>query len=167
MAYHLGRLLAQGGYTVCNGGYGGTMEASACGAKDARGKTIGVVAELFGTKANPFTDETILTKTHAERLLKLIEAGDAYVVLEGSTGTLLEFATAWEYANKGIIKNKPIMIIGSFWTNVVDTLRHQLEWEGNSSAAQYITMVDSPEECVRILGGHFRVKGFGVKRRKT
>ena len=34
-ARDLGKLLAQAGYTVCNGGYGGVMEASARGAKDA------------------------------------------------------------------------------------------------------------------------------------
>jgi uncharacterized protein (TIGR00725 family) len=30
-AYELGKLLANSGFTVCNGGYGGTMEASAQG----------------------------------------------------------------------------------------------------------------------------------------
>jgi len=31
-AYEIGRGLASGGWTICNGGYGGTMEASAKGA---------------------------------------------------------------------------------------------------------------------------------------
>ncbi len=94
-AYELGKQLAQSGFTICNGGYGGTMEASARGASEAGGKTIGVVCERFGTTANPFLEETIVTSTHSERLHKLIELGDAYVVLKGSTGTLLELALVW------------------------------------------------------------------------
>ena len=51
-AYQLGRLLAQADFIVCNGGYGGLMEASARGAKEAGGKTVGVTTEAFG-KSSP------------------------------------------------------------------------------------------------------------------
>ena len=43
----LGRLLAEKGFAVCTGAYGGTMEAVSRGAKDAGGKTYGVTAEAF------------------------------------------------------------------------------------------------------------------------
>src|SRR5206468_2628134 len=98
-----------------NGGYGGSMEASAKGARENGGGTIGVVTEMFGTKANSFIDQVVVTTTHAERLSKLVDMGDAYIVLKGSTGTLLELAMVWEYANKGIVKNKPIIVLGDFW----------------------------------------------------
>ena len=39
-AYQLGKLLAEAGFVVCNGGYGGLMDASARGAKEAGGKTV-------------------------------------------------------------------------------------------------------------------------------
>ena len=42
LAYEVGKNLALNGFTVCNGGYAGIMEASARGAKEAGGKTIGV-----------------------------------------------------------------------------------------------------------------------------
>ena len=131
------------------------MEASARGAREAGGKTIGVVAEIFGRQANRFTDETILTRTHAERLMKLVELGDAYVVLKGSTGTLLELSTVWEYMNKGILQNRPIIIVGAFWTSVINTLEHELAWEGQTSAGRYVVTVDSPAECIACLRGHF------------
>ena len=38
----LGKLLAEKGYTVVNGGFGGTMEDISRGAKEAGGRTIGV-----------------------------------------------------------------------------------------------------------------------------
>ncbi len=154
-AYEIGSLLARAGYTLCNGGYGGTMEASARGAKDAGGKTIGVLTEFFGRKANDFIGKTIVMKTHTDRLLKLVELGEAFIVLRGSTGTLLELATVWEYLNKGILADKPVIILGEFWAKVVETLKHELEWEGRANATRYITMVKSPSDCMAILHKHF------------
>ncbi len=44
-AQALGAALAKSGFVVANGGYGGTMEATARGAREAGGTTIGVTAE--------------------------------------------------------------------------------------------------------------------------
>ena len=150
-AYELGIELANAGYIVCNGGYGGIMEASAKGVKKHGGTAIGVVTEPFGVNANPYIDKTIVTKTHVERLLKLVELGDAYIVLKGGTGTLLELAFVWEYLNKSIMNNKPIIVIGDFWTSVINTLRTELAWEGLRDATHHVTIVESPDECVSVL----------------
>jgi predicted Rossmann-fold nucleotide-binding protein len=54
---------------------------------------------------------------------KLVEIGDAYAVLPGGTGTLLELAEIWESANKGFVKPaKPIILIGDFWTPLVELM---------------------------------------------
>ncbi|HEV8538621.1 MAG TPA: LOG family protein [Bacteroidota bacterium] len=151
IAHDLGALLAQNGYTICNGGYGGSMEATARGAKEHGGRTIGIITGMFSTTANPFIDTIVVTQTHAERLMKLVETGDAYVVLKGSTGTLLELAMVWEYLNKGILKNKPIIVLGEFWKPVIDTLKGELAWEGAGDAAAHVTIAHSPEECVKAL----------------
>ena len=152
IAYELGEQLAGAGYIVCNGGYGGTMEASAKGAKAQRGTTIGVVAEPFGSTANHFTDTTIATNSHAERLMKLVELGDAYVVLKGGTGTLLELAFVWEYVNKNLMRDKPIITIGGFWDDVIHTFSNELASDELGNVARYLTMVSSPAECVAVLG---------------
>ncbi len=41
-AERLGRLLAEAGFTLICGGYGGTMEAASRGARQAGGQVIGV-----------------------------------------------------------------------------------------------------------------------------
>lgn len=150
-AYELGKLLAKEGFTICNGGYGGIMEASACGAKEEGGRTIGVLTEMFSKIPNPYIDEVILMKTLNERLMKLIELGGAYVVLRGGTGTLVEFATVWEYLNKQIITEKPVVVIGKFWEPVINLIYKDLLNEGRKESARYITCVNSPVECVRVL----------------
>jgi len=151
IAFDVGTALAAAGFTICNGAYGGTMEATARGAKEVGGKTIGVTCEFFGRDANPFIDEAICVKTLSERLMKLIELGDAYIVLRGSTGTLLELAAVWEFINKKVIEKKPIIVVGDFWTPLIRVLNDELSFEGKENATKHVSVAKSPEECLGIL----------------
>ena len=158
-AYEVGREVAECGFVVCNGGYGGTMEASAKGAKETAkstvpsgARTIGVIVNSFGGRsANRWIDTVITVDTMVDRLLKLISLGDAYVVLKGGTGTLLEFAAVWEFMNKRLMHEKPIIVVGQFWNGTITTLRDELAWEGLEHCTSYVTVVSSPVECGRIL----------------
>ena len=158
LAYTTGELLAQAGFTICNGGYGGTMEASAEGAKAGGGTTIGVVSSFYGVTANHFIDKTVITDKAMDRLLKLIDMGDAYVILKGSTGTLLELAAVWEMVNKRVIGIKPIILIGTFWQPVVRILQDELIVEGKKHTSSLITIVQSPKGCVEELIKQFDFK---------
>jgi uncharacterized protein (TIGR00725 family) len=151
LAFELGSLLARSDYTVCNGGYGGTMEASARGAKESGGKTIGVLTDFFSPVANQYIGETIHTTTLIERTTKLIDIADGYVILKGSTGTLLEFSAVWEFMNKRVIKRRPVMVIGDFWKPVIDTLDQELAFEQKTGATQYVTLSADPSDCVQKL----------------
>jgi len=151
LAYEVGKQLSLAGFTVCNGGFGGIMEASARGAKDAGGKTIGVTFDIKGRTANPWIDENIHVPALIDRMMKLVELGDAYVVLKGGTGTLLELAAVWEFINKGLLAQKPIVIVGDFWSSVVETLREELLWEGVGDCTKFIHQVSFPEECAEFL----------------
>lgn len=157
-ARQLGRELARAGFRVCNGGYGGSMEASARGAKEAGGTTIGITTKAFGCGANRWIDEEICLDTHLDRLGKLIELGDAYIVLKGGTGTLVELATVWEYRNKGLIREKPILVLGESWGPVIDSFSEMLAWEGLGDSARYVRLVDGVEECVRMISDEVKVQ---------
>lgn len=151
-ARELGAALAHAGFTVCNGGFGGTMEASARGAREAGGHTIGIITTAFGKRsANRWIDEVVEEESLIARMLKLIEFGDAYVVLKGGTGTLLELSAVWELMNKGLMREKPIYVLGGFWNGVVGTLKEELAWEGRGDCTRYVIGVATPEECVKML----------------
>jgi len=121
LAYDLGLTLAQAGWTVCNGGYQGTMEAAAKGAKAAGGKTIGVTCTIFGRSGpNAYLDEVIETSDLFERVRKLMDLGRAYVVLPGGSGTLVELALVWEMVAKRLIPPKPIVLLSRFWESVIE-----------------------------------------------
>jgi uncharacterized protein (TIGR00725 family) len=123
-AFELGQLLAQAGFVIANGGYSGTMLAAARGAREAGGEVIGVTCSAFKRPAaNEFVSREVLTSCLDERLDKLIELGQAYVVLPGGTGTLLELAKVWELENKHFMPaDKPIIIAGRFWQPLVDLI---------------------------------------------
>jgi uncharacterized protein (TIGR00730 family) len=156
LARTLGRELARAGFTVCNGGYGGIMEASSRGAKEAGGETIAVVSRSFaGKRANRWIDEVVTVDSLVDRMVRLVDLAGAYVVLKGGTGTLLEFAAVWEFMNKKIMHEKPIVLLGEFWGGVVDTLKEELTWEGLEDCTKYVTMARTPEECARFLRQKF------------
>ena len=94
LAEDVGYAIGQQGYVLANGGYAGTMLASAKGAARANGKIIGVVCSAFkNSTANAYVTEEVFTSSLDERVKTLIDMADAYVVLPGATGTLLELAS--------------------------------------------------------------------------
>jgi uncharacterized protein (TIGR00730 family) len=158
LAYDVGNALARAGFIVCNGGFGGTMAASSRGAKEAGGETIGVTFSYSNRTPNPWIDRHFHYPTLIERMMKLVELGDAYVVLKGGTGTLLELAAVWEFINKGFFKEKPIVLIGDFWDGVIGTLRQEAIWEGAGDCTKFIHRASSPPECAEFLKQQFQSK---------
>src|SRR2546427_6791688 len=77
-ARRLGALFAQQGWTLCNGGHDGTMEAAAQGAKEAGGSTIGVSLSLYRPASkNVWLDQEIVAESLFARLEKLVTLGSA------------------------------------------------------------------------------------------
>ena len=119
----LGRALAEKGFSVCTGGYAGTMEAVSRGAKEAGGHVVAVTAAFFHSRANPWVDVEIKVESWQDRLFELIRRGDAYVACKGGTGTLVELAVVWEMLNKRVMPAKPFVVLGDFWQPILDRVR--------------------------------------------
>jgi len=147
LAYDVGKTLAELGYAIANGGYGGTMEASAKGAVEAGGGVVGVTCKAWKSQANKYVSRTVVTAHLPERIATLIKLGRAgYVVLPGATGTLAELAWVWEMCFKGFISARPIVCMGQFWRPLVDMMS-----EIRPSGAEFVALAGGPEE----LAGHF------------
>ena len=86
---------------------------------EAGGHVIGVGCRIFKGKLNPHIREEVQTDSLFARLQSLIELGDAFIVMPGSTGTLAELALVWELMNKQLLARKPILCWGEFWRPVV------------------------------------------------
>jgi uncharacterized protein (TIGR00725 family) len=147
-AYQVGHELARAGFVIANGGYAGTMEASAKGAKEAGGRTIGVTCSSFRrSQANPYIDQEIPTANLRDRLEKLIGLGSGYVALPGGTGTLTELAYAWELMNKGSLTGKTLVILGDFWQPLIELVEN-----ANQRTRGLVQRAKEPKDLLEIFG---------------
>jgi uncharacterized protein (TIGR00730 family) len=146
----VGALLARAGFTLINGGYTGTMEASAKGAREAGGRVIAVTSSLFSNAVlNEFVDEEIPTDDLYNRIRELIVRGDGYVVLRGSIGTLAELGIVWNLASLESGFKKPIVLLGDSWKNVIQAYENNLAVDAEQT--RLLTSASTPEECVELL----------------
>jgi uncharacterized protein (TIGR00730 family) len=149
LAYQLGVLLAKNGFDVCTGGFFGIMEAVSKGAVENGAETIGIIVDHWGGAANKFVTREIKCNTLFERINKLIDTGDGYVILQGGTGTLLELAAVWELSNKGLMDNKPIACHSSMWKEIVSVMNNQMKFEGRND--DLVKSFNTVEEIVSYL----------------
>ena len=149
-AYLVGKLLAQKGFVVMNGGYAGTMEASARGARENGGRAIGILSDEFHYLApNPYIDETLSSPDLFSRIREMQTRADGFIVLKGSMGTLAELALVWNLSKIDLKHRKPIILVGNSWANVVQVWRDHLGV--TEDEANLLQIVYQPEEAVELL----------------
>ncbi|MFD2565485.1 LOG family protein [Aquimarina rubra] len=121
----IGSLLAEKGYIVKNGGYGGMMEAVSKGITDAGGKAVGITCKQVGSvQGNDFLTETVVTENLYQRLELLIDKTDLFIVQKGGIGTLSEVFLTLDIIRKESIVNRPkVFLIGDFWNAIVNSLK--------------------------------------------
>ena len=128
----LGRLLAERGYAVATGGYGGSMAAVSKGAGEAGGEVIGVTApDVFKSRsgANAYVTKEVEASHLLERIHLLTDMSAAGVALPGSLGTLTEIMVAWNLAYVAPfaeVEAKPLIVIGERWAKVIPFLADEL-----------------------------------------
>jgi uncharacterized protein (TIGR00725 family) len=96
----MGRLIAENGFVLVNGGLKGVMEASAKGARTHGGWVIGILPGRSALEANPFTDITIPTGLGYLRNALVVLNSDVLVAIDGSYGTLSEIAYTQIFGKK-------------------------------------------------------------------
>jgi uncharacterized protein (TIGR00725 family) len=94
LAREVGHLLAVKGAILICGGQGGVMEASALGAKEGGGITVGILPGASATDANAFIDIPIVTDLGNARNTVNVLTSQAIIAIAGSYGTLSEIALA-------------------------------------------------------------------------
>ena len=131
-AYHAAKKLAKMGYVVVNGGGPGIMDAATRGAESVEGQTESVT--FYPEHATGFegrylannTDKEIKTHNYIERMFKLMERSDIFLIFQGGTGTISELGTAWVLAKLYYGHHKPFILVGSFWRAVIGAIHDNL-----------------------------------------
>ncbi len=149
-AERLGRLLAEAGMVVCNGGYTGSMEASAKGAHHAGGQAIGVTSDVFPARTpNPYLTDERCRPTLLTRIEELVQAADAYIVLPGGIGTLAELLIVWNLLVIENLPSRPVILVGDHYTRILECFRQETEVQARHVAC--LQVVSTVEQAVARL----------------
>jgi len=131
-SYKLAEILAKEGYVIVDGGGPGVMEAATSGAKKSGGKTITITFDptnapgFEGKYIGNVPNEEIVTTNYIERMFKLMEYGDCFILFKGGSGTISEFGTAWVLAKLYYGRHKPFILMGSYWAEIIDVFRKNM-----------------------------------------
>lgn len=151
-AFDCAELLAQNGYVIVDGGGPGVMEAATSGAQKGKGKTISVTFDpvnapgFEGKYVGNVTDEEIVTTNYIERMFKLMEYGDIFIMFKGGSGTISEFGTAWVLAKLYYGRHKPFILFGDFWIEIIDAFKKNM----NIDAAE-MSVFEICRTCEEVL----------------
>ena len=159
----LARQLALMGCAVITGGGPGLMEAANEGAAlaGASAPNIGIRVHLpFEQSVNPFVDESYEHRTFFSRLHHFVLASDAFVVVPGGIGTVLELSAIWQLLQVRKLHNDtPLILIGKMWADFVAWARSYLLRPDFELAApvdiEIPRCVDTAEEAVALLRPHY------------
>jgi uncharacterized protein (TIGR00725 family) len=93
-AREVGRLLAEAGAIVINGGMGGVSAAASEGAAAAGGLVVGLLPEGHRAGANPYLTVALPTGMGQGRNVLIVTAAQSVIAIGGGWGTLSEIAIA-------------------------------------------------------------------------
>jgi len=139
------------GCDIVTGGGPGLMQAANEGAAsvegNARERSVGIRVELpFEQEVNPFVGEVYEHRTFFSRLHHFMLVSDAFVVVPGGIGTLLEMSLAWQLLQVRKLYNTPLILVGEMWRELVEWGRRSMLRDGLELANE----VDfSIPHCVR------------------
>jgi len=116
LAYELGQGIAtSSNELVTGGGHISMMGAVSRGARDAKGKTVGVIPQALVDIefADHDNDELHIVETMGQRKHMITDISDAFITLPGGAGTLEEFFEIWvgHYLK---FHTKPVVILDPF-----------------------------------------------------
>ena len=105
-ASELGRLIAENGWVLLNGGRDtGVMDASARGAHEAGGLTVGILPGDDRSEASVHLDVAVVTGMGSARNNINVLSSDIVVACSGGAGTLSEIALALK-------AGRPVVVLG-------------------------------------------------------
>lgn len=154
-AFTVARYLAYHDKIVVNGGGPGVMHAATEGARSAGGETLAVtfypadMPEFEGRfQTNQVTKE-IKTANYIERMFGLMYHADAFIIFQGGTGTLSEWATAWLLAHLYYGHHKPLILYGGFWHKFMEVVNENF-FIGDKELEVY-KIVEDEDGLIRAL----------------
>lgn len=153
LAYTMGKLLAEAGFTVASGAGPGMMDEVLHGASDAGGDTIGVVLDLGGRYRSTYAKDLSVFAELSPRQNKMITMGDAYIALPGGVGTVFEVMQVLALKRVGELpRSKPLILVDDYYS-MLDGMFTRMAEELflDEPAEGLFSHAKTPEEAIAIL----------------
>jgi uncharacterized protein (TIGR00730 family) len=155
--------LAAMGCDIITGGGPGLMQAANEGAAAVnapeRNRSVGIRVELpFEQEVNPFVEQAFEHKTFFTRLHHFVLTSDAFVVMPGGIGTVLELMMIWQLLQVRHVRDTPLILVGKMWADLVEWARsHLVTSQPPLANAEDMTIpccVNTADEAIAIIGKH-------------
>ena len=152
--------LTKMGCDIISGGGPGLMQAANEGAlsigPEALKHSVGIRVELpFEQEINPFVGQAYEHRTFFSRLHQFMIMSDAFVVVPGGIGTLLEMSLAWQLLQVRKLYNTPLILVGKMWAELVEWGRRSMLRKENELASDIdFTIphcVNTIDECLALI----------------
>lgn len=153
--------LTRMGCDIVSGGGPGLMQAANEGAKraDPRGeaRSVGIRVELpFEQGVNDFVTQAYDHRTFFTRLHQFALMSDAFVVVPGGIGTVLETLMIWQLLQVGHLERTPLILVGKMYEDFV-------EWARTAMLRSDLALASAKDmdlpQCVSDVPGIVRIIG--------
>jgi uncharacterized protein (TIGR00730 family) len=119
------------GCDIVTGGGPGLMQAANEGARtagaDPKRSSVGIRVDLpFEQDVNPFVGQVFEHKTFFSRLHHFVLVSDAFVVVPGGIGTVLETMMVWQLLQVRKLYDTPLILAGAMWAELVEWARKSM-----------------------------------------
>ena len=123
--------LTRMGCDIITGGGPGLMAAANEGTKradsDAPDRSVGIRVQLpFEQDVNSFVSQAYEHRTFFTRLHQFVLMSDAFVVMPGGIGTVLEAMMIWQLLQVGHLQGTPLILAGKMYAELVAWCRHHM-----------------------------------------
>jgi uncharacterized protein (TIGR00730 family) len=161
-AEEIAEKLTQKGYGVITGGGFGIMEAGNKGAKQGKGKSVGLNIDLpFEQEANSYIDNDKLINFDYffVRKVMFVKYAQGFVVMPGGVGTLDELFEAITLIQTKKIAPFPIVLVGKkYWSGLIDWIREVMLAEEQNISPEDLdlfNLVDTTDEAVECIDNFY------------
>jgi hypothetical protein len=156
--------LTRMGCDIITGGGPGLMAAANEGTSRAESKaheqSVGIRVQLpFEQEVNAFVTQAYEHRTFFTRLHQFVLMSDAFIVMPGGIGTVLEAMMIWQLLQVGHLQDTPLILVGKMYAELVSwcrdhMLRPELHLAHPDDIALPICVEDGPGILQILRGRH-------------
>lgn len=155
--------LVKEGYGIITGGGPGIMEAGNKGAKNMKGRSVGLHIVLPHEEgANEYVDHNrvLVFRYFFARKVMFIKYAQAFIYMPGGFGTLDELFEVLTLVQTKKIAKVPIILVGkAYWSGLIDWIKQTVVAKEHNVSPDDLNLfhvTDDPGEVVKIIKAHYK-----------